>query len=281
MTRPKILRKSPAGSPLRLSGLALLSTFLLAGCGDSLGVDGPGNVTVSFQASESQQASAGSPQMGSPGPAPVTYEGNNGTLVLDRVLMIVSEMELEHEDGCDDDDGFGDQFFDDCEDFEADPQLIDLPLDGTPISVYSALIAPGVYDELEFEVEDLDDEDDHKRGVLENLRGEILAIVPDWPREASLYVEGTFQPVGGDPVPFRTFVEAEIEVELELDPYLVIGDDGVANRDLLVDVRPDLWFRDFQGGVRDMREWDYDTTGRILELEVEIEDGFIEVEFDD
>lgn len=279
MTGPRIFRKSAAGSPSRFFGIALLFTFLLTGCGDSLGVDGPGNVTVSFQASESQQASTGAPQMGAAAPSRVTYEGANGTLVLERVLMIVSEMELEHEDGCEDD-GSGVQSSDDCEDFESDPQLIDLPLDGSPISVFSALIAPGVYDELEFEVEDLDDEDDHKREVLEVLRSEILAIVPDWPSEASLYVEGTFQPVDGDPVPFRTFVNAEIEVELELSQLLVIGDDGVANRDLLVDVRPDLWFRDWQGGVRDMREWDYDSTGRILELEIEIEDGFIEVEFD-
>ena len=89
---------------------------------------------------------------------------------------------------------------------------------------------------------------------------------------------GTFQAEGEDPVPFRTFMEGEIEVELDLIPNLVIGNDGSANRDLIVDMRPDLWFRDFQGWVLDLREWDYDTTGRLLEMEIEIENGFIEVE---
>jgi hypothetical protein len=211
----------------------------------------------------------------------ITLVGTNGTLVLDEPYMIVTEIKLEHEDGCDSDDGFGGQTFDGCEDFESGPHFVSLPLDGTPIVVATALVAPGVYDELKFEVEDLDDEDHDKGGRLDNLRSQILATVPDWPRKASIYVTGTFQAEGEEPVPFRTFIEGEIEVELDLIPNLVIGNDGSANRDLIVDMRPDLWFRDFQGWVLDMREWDYDTTGRLLELEIEIENGFIEVEVDD
>lgn len=217
-------------------------------------------------------------------PALVQYDGTNGTLVIDEILMIVSEMELEEENGCDDDDGLGDQTFDHCEDFEAEPHLIDLPLDGSPISVFSALIAPGVYDELDFEVEDIDIDDiddDEKEGALAALRDEVRALVPDWPDNASMYVTGTFQPEGGEPVAFRTFIEAEVEVELDLIPNLVIGNDGVANRDLIIDIRPDLWFLDNQGFVRDLSQWDYDTTGQLLELEIEIENGFFEVEFDD
>jgi len=267
-----------ASGRMRFAGTALLSTLLLAGCGDSLGVDGPGNVSVSFHASDAPSA-ATAPQAGASAPSRITYEGANGTLVLEQVLMIVSEVELDLEDDCDDD-ARDDDAFDDCEDFEAGPQLVDLALDGAPIPVLSGLVAPGVYDELEFEIEDLDDDDDDRRVALDELMEEIVALVPDWPRNASLYVTGTFQPTDGDPVPFRTFIDAEIEIELELRPELVIGDDGAASRELVVDVRPDLWLLDSQGHVRDMREWDYDTTGRILELEVEIEDGFIEVEFD-
>lgn len=261
----------------------LLLAMLTTACGDGLGPGGPENVTLNFR-------SAGAPASG-PATAPsasshpagapvrsVAIEASNGTLVLDRVLMIVSEVELEHEDGCDDDDRSGG---DDCEDFEADPYLVELPLDGTPVSVMSALIAPGVYDELEFEIEDLDDDDDDRRGVLEALWSEIRTEVPDWPRDASLYVRGTFHADGADPVAFRVFVDAEIEVELDLRPNLVIGPDGSASRDLIVDVRPDLWFVDAGGRVRDLTGWDWDATGRLLELEVELEDGFVEVEFDD
>jgi len=48
-----------------------------------------------------------------------------------------------------------------------------------------------------------------------------------------------------------------------------------------VDLRPDLWFTDFQGGVLELPAWDWDDTGRILELEVEFENGFAEIEIDD
>lgn len=267
------------------AGLALLGTFLLAGCGDSIGVDGPQDVTLSFRTAEVQPSSAPAADVIGPAGAPIQFDGTNGTLVIDQVLMIVSEVELDSEDSCDDDDAPSGESFDDCEDFEADPYLVDLPLDGSPISVFSALIAPGVYDELEFEIEDIDlddlgDDDEKERGIME-LRDQVRALVPDWPEKASMYVTGTFQPMDGEPEAFRTFIEAEIEVELDLIPNLVIGEDGMANRDLIVDVRPDLWFIDHQGQVRDLREWDYDTTGRILELEIEIENGFIEVEFDD
>jgi hypothetical protein len=276
MSNERLLNAS--AERMRFAGTALLSTFLLAGCGDSLGVDGPGNVSVAFRASEAPSAAA-APQAGASAPSRITYEGANGTLVLEQVLMIVSEVELDLEDDCDDD-ARDDDAFDDCEDFETGPQLVDLALDGAPIPVLSGLVPPGVYDELEFEIEDLDDDDADRRVALDELREEIVALVADWPRNASLYVTGTFQPTDGDPVPFRTFIDAEIEIELELSPELVIGDDGSASRELVVDVRPDLWLLDSQGNVMDMREWDYDTTGRILELEIDIEDGFIEVEFD-
>lgn len=81
----------------------------------------------------------------------ITLVGSNGTLVLDELYMIVTEIELEHEDGCDDDDGFNGQTLDDCEDFESGPHFVSLPLDGTPIVVSTALVASGVHDELEIE----------------------------------------------------------------------------------------------------------------------------------
>ncbi len=80
---------------------------------------------------------------------------------------------------------------------------------------------------------------------------------------------------------FRTFVEAEVKVEVDLLPNLIIGNDGSANRSVVVDLRPDLWFTDNQDAVRDLTQWDYDSTGLLLELNVEIEAGFWSVEFDD
>ena len=263
---------------------ALLAVTSMGACDDGLGVDGPGNVTVAFRSAEAPATSA--EPVAAPAASPlrqVTFEGTNGTLVLEEVYMILDEVELDTvDDDCDD--GLEDDGTDDdgasCADFEAGPRLVALPLDGSPVTAFEAGIAPGRYDELEFEIEHLDDDDDD-RARNEALRAEILALIPDWPDQASIYVAGTFQADGGDPVAFRTFVDAEIEIELDLSPPLEVGADGVGDRDLVVDVRPDLWFGDGQGGVIDLTAWDYDETGRLLELEIEVEDGFIEVEFDD
>lgn len=280
---------SPTGARRRVGHavLAVSAMFVLAACDDGTGVDGPQNVSVAFQ------VGADAPLAGpaaAPGPAGaparvISFDGSNGTLVLNEVLLIVSEAELEHVDGSCSGEGLEDSASNDddyCPDFEVGPRLIELPLDGSQIEAFDGLIAPGIYKELEFEIEDLEDDEESaaERAAIEALRAEILTMVPDWPRKASVYVTGTFQPVDGEPEAFRVFVEAEIEIEMDLVPDLVVGDDGVATRDLLVDVRPDLWFRDGLGGVMDLRAWDYDATGELLALELEMEEGFVEVEYD-
>lgn len=268
----------------RTALLTLLAVASLGACDDGLGVDGPGNVAVAFATTDASTASSAPAAAPSASPLrQVTLEGSNGTLVLDEVYMIVDEVELDTmDDDCDDgdqDDGSDDDGIS-CSDFEVGPRLVALPLDGAPVTAFEAPVAPGRYDELEFEIEHLDDDDDDQ-ARNEALRAEILAMIADWPDKASIYVVGTFQANGGDPVAFRTFVDAEIEIELDLSPPLVVGDDGLGDHELVVDVRPDLWFSDGQGGVVDLTAWDYDDTGLILELEIEIEDGFVEVEFDD
>lgn len=290
-THPTPSSGRPRGA--RSAAVVLLAALSVAACDGGVGVDGPVNATLAFQASSTTGAAASPASVGPAGSAArtssparaIALEGSNGTLVLDEVYMIVSEVELDSDD-CDDDDFEGDDGDDSddgfgCGDFEAGPRLVALPLDGSPVTAFEGMIAAGRYDELEFEVEDLEDDDDDDWQEIGTLRDEILEQFPDWPRRASLYVAGTFQRVGEDPVAFRTFVDAEIEVELELNPPLVVGDDGIDDPLLVVDVRPDLWFRDGQGGYIDLTEWDYDATGSILELEVEIEDGFAEVEFED
>lgn len=276
-----VAQRSPRA---RTALVTLLAAASLGACDDGLGVNGPGNVSVAFSTVDVSTASTtpASVPAGSP-LRQVTLDGTNGTLVLDEVYMIVDEVELDTvDDDCDDgsdDDGSDDDGIS-CADFEVGPRLVALPLDGAPVTAFEATVAPGRYDELEFEIEHLDDDDDD-RARNEALRAEILALIPDWPDKASIYVTGTFQADGADPVAFRVFVDAEIEIEMDLSPPLEVGDDGVGDRELVVDVRPDLWFGNGQGGVIDLTAWDYDDTGRILELEIEIEDGFIEVEFDD
>ena len=205
-------------------------------------------------------------------------EGTNGTLTITDIRLIVAEFELEREDEACQDAAHGDE----CEEFSAPPFFVDLPLQSGAVTVATGDIPPGRYTELEFEVEDLelDEGDAEEERQRRNLLSTIRSTFPDWPRKASVVLVGSFTPLGGSPQPFRAFAEAEIEVELELIPLLVItveDDDRV----LTVQVNPEVWFKSGNGSVLDLSAYDFETTGRLLEFELEIEDGFTELEIDD
>lgn len=252
---------------------------LLGACGDSsTGPESPQNVSLSFRVVDAPASALVADGLARVG----TVEGANGSLAFEQILLIVNEVELKHADGsCDTlaepEPG------DDCPEFEAPPRFLDLPLDGQPIAAVTSLIPPGAYKELDFEIEDLEDdeEDPAMAALIEQVRSEILVVVPDWPRKASAMIAGTFTPTGGSAEQFRVFVDAEIEIEFALTPNLVVGEDGTASRSLTVDVRPDLWFVDPTGNVRDLRMYDWDETGELIELEVEMEKGFTKIEIDD
>jgi hypothetical protein len=260
---------------------AALSIFVLAACGDGTGVDGPQSVALNFQVGST------SPQMGhaalADGPQPVAgppmvITGTNGTLTIDEIRLIVAEVEL---DGEDDACQTSTAATDGCADFEAPPRFLDLPLDGEPVEAFVGLIPPGVYDELEFEIEDLEDDEADSQFAAEiaALRLEILSEFPDWPRKGTALVVGTFESAAGS-MDFRVYIEAEIEIERALMPPLVVGEGGAAGADLTVDIRPDIWFTRADGSLLELHLYDYDTTGQVLEFELEIEDGILEIEID-
>jgi len=263
-------------------GLIAVAVSMVAACSESSGVGGPENVGILFQVASSPSAVGPAAVAGPAGVAgpPLVLSGTNGTLTIDEIRLVVSEIELERiDDSCLGDDDSVDDLGDDCEEFETGPEFLDLPLDGTPVEVGTSLVPSGTYEELEFEIEDLeDDEDDAAEGALiAAVRAEILAAIPDWPDEASGFVSGTFTPTSGAPTQFRVFLKAEIEIEMELLPNVVI-DGGVASRDLTVDIEPEIWFLQPDGSVVDLTQYDYDTTGQMLEFDVEFEHGFTKIE---
>lgn len=273
----------------RYRALGLLALGLLvSGCGDSLGVGTPDTVALHFQVSTSQPASSaetdGLARVGSDlaaiaGP-PLVFEGTNGTLTITEVRVIVAEVELEGEDdACNGESTSDSSMDDDCADFEAPPRFLDIPLDGEPIAAFTGQIPAGTYDELEFEIEDLEDDESDSLFVaeIEQLRAEILAEFPDWPRKASALVVGSFESDQGT-MAFRVYLDAEIEVEMDLIPNLIVDVDGASGTTLTVDIRPDLWFTRGDGSVLPLHLYDWDATGELLEFEVEMEDGFTEVE---
>ena len=264
------------------AGLLGLALSTLVACGDSTGVGDPARVALNFQVQTATAAASVAGPARTSGPTrvvgpPLVLEGTNGTLTIDEIRLIVAEVELEgDDDACEAEAG------DDCAEFEAPPRFLDLPLDGTPVEAFVGLVPPGTYDELEFEIEDLEDDEDDTSFAAEiaALREEIRDEFPDWPEEATALVVGSFESTDGETTSFRVFLAAEIEVERDLIPPLVVGEDG-ATPDLTVDVRPDIWFGASDGSVLELHLWDYDATAQVWEFEVEMENGFVEIEIGD
>lgn len=248
-----------------------------SGCdtvGTSADDDASESVTVGFSvADQSSTSSAAYPKVSSD--EELIIEGTNGTLRLFDVRLIVSEMELKVAD-----DASGEA----CE-FETLASYLDLPLAATTVApVANTDIPEDTYDEFEFEVEDVDpaDEDlsDEKRAHLEALLDTIRTDYEDWPTEASMVAVGTFTPTDGEAVDFRTYFDAEIEIELELDPPLEVTADGLS-RSITVRLDPAQWFTRADGTVVDLSEFDRNATEDLYELEAEFEDGVAEIELDD
>jgi hypothetical protein len=236
----------------------------LAACGDALGPGEQGQVGIGFRVTSA--ASLGND---------LVITGTNGTLRITDISFIVNEFEL----GVDDDDCESSGQGNSCEEFEAPPSFVRLPLDGDNIVAVTTMVPQGTFTELEFEVEDIDlDESDDDAGDIAAVAAAVRAAFPNWPDEASMVVVGTFTPTGGQPVAFTTFFDAEIEIEKALVPALVVSQD---NETVTVELDPSVWFRRFDGTVMDLSAFDFVRTGEVLEFEAELEDGFQEIDFDD
>lgn len=206
--------------------------------------------------------------------------GSNGTLVIHDVRFIVSEFELKRSgaacDGATDEDA--------CEKFEAPPSFLDLPLvSGTAVGA-SQVVPAGTYTKMEFEVENVSsDEDDSaaKRAQTDSLFTEIRATFPDWPSKASMVVRGTFTATdSATAVPFRAYFDAEIEIEREFSPALVVTETG-AGEAVHVRIDPAAWFKRADGKVVDLSAIDYARTGKLVEFELDMEHGFGKAEHGD
>lgn len=253
--------------------LVLMGTLVIAGC-DGLGSSTTrGPIEIGFQAvTSSPLASTSSSGVASKATSnSLLIEGQNGTLRLTDIRLIVSETELE---------GQGEET-----EYEAGASVVDLPLDTAQVSLSGAQQAPtGSYTTLEFEVENLEVEEDdpgeeEEEGQnFEAILTEARNAYPNWPRQASMVAEGTFTTSDGSARSFTTYFDAEIEVGRSIDPPLQVTQNGTP-RNLTIHLRPSRWFEGSGDTVRDLSQADYEETGQLLSLE--FEDGVEGVESDD
>ena len=258
---------------MRKTLLTLISAAFMAACG---GGTGPGtSVAIKFgtagSAASPSSAAMFSVAGGLAGDVAGHIEGSNGELNLTAIWVIVEEFELEPVEVADCD---IEPEPASCVDFEQKYFFIDVPLNGTTITVASAQIPDGSYDELEFEVDDVEvDANDPDEVADADLIAALLATVhgqfANWPDKASMVVTGTWTPTGGAEVSFETYFDADIEVEMDLVPALTVAG-GVATGDLTILLNPAAWFLRTDGTVWNLKEIE----GQLVDFELEIEDGF-------
>ncbi len=265
----------------KLFALALLAAALPA-CSDTTGPHGTNRLAVRFAVSKSAARAAASSAGTAAGA--LTISGANGTLAIDDVRMIVSQLELRGvADSCatnsagvrggdgargDGAERGGDRNGGDCGDVHAAPFLLSLPLDGSPVTVATTDLPAGTFSAVKFKVDD-DLPEIGDDGATQQALGDILAQLraafPSFPQDASMVVHGTFTPAGGVAQEFTVFFRAKVEIEKPLDPPVTIPGASA----ITIDVDPTQFFKVGQN-VIDLGA----LNGQTVDLEAEVEHGF-------
>mgnify|MGYP002761172694 CR=1 FL=1 len=275
MTRSALLRS-------RLAPLALAVALVVAvtGC-DSTGpsTSGGGEVQVGFSTASSSSPSSTTALAKAASDSLVLSGPNGDSLDIHDIRLIVDKVKLEQDS--DDDAGSDGTEVEIEREVEVErPSFLDLPLQGSEISPVAAGDVPeGTYNEFEFEVDDLDDDEGNAQALLSEIRED--EGFSNWPEDASMVVVGTFAPADGTPTAFTAYFAAEIEVERELQTPLEVTGDGFS-RELVVRLDPGQWFTRTDGTPVDLSQSDYDAREEPVEFEAEyeFEDGVSEIEFD-
>jgi hypothetical protein len=216
----------------RPAATAIGVALLLTACSDAgSGPAGDAQVSVNL-ATRAATAAAGAAALS----APETYTDTGGnTLVIDRVQLVLREVELEnetHQSACD----TTSSSEGDCAEIELGPFLVDLPLGvGGAARTVTASVPAGTYDEVKFKIREPDNDTDADAA--------FVAAHPDF-AHTSVKVEGSFN---GTPFTFVSDLEAELK--LELNPPLVVDGSGTTDLTLFADLG--TWFRDAGGTLLD------------------------------
>lgn len=268
--------------------IAACLVWVLAACGETTAPADSEGAAIRFSAvADPGDDLSAQTQEGS-----LLLTGRNGTLQIDELHVIVDRFELKRVD--DDACAKGD---DACRKFRAPPSLLSLPLDGTSVVAVRQPVDPGTYRRLKFKIEDLDQDhdygkrhgdDDGRRRLfhdddwedrwpqIRDLRRDIRAAFPDWPDDASILVVGSFTPTEGEARPFRVYLEAEVDVEKRLIPPVTVGEEDAT---FTVELDVARFFRIGRGRLLNLANLDYDTTGRVLELEIDVNNDCVRVRF--
>lgn len=208
---------------------AIASAFALVGCSDTGGPQGS-TVSLSFSARAAGPAPA-APFAAAPAADDTLGDGTN-TLIITSAEFVLREIELERvsDDACDE--LLGDD--DLCEEFSTGPILLDLPLDGSVMTEFTIPVDTGTYDELEFELHKVSNDDPED--------AQFRADHPDMV-DKSIRIQGTYN---GQPFTYES--DLNEDQEYNLVPPLEIMD-GVTSTNVTIAVDLDAFFRAANGDL--------------------------------
>ena len=215
------------------TAVVLAATTSMAACGDSgaPSTDGQVNFNLATRAATSPAAVAASMALSSAG-TPETYSDGTNTLIIDQVQLVLGEIELKRAESAG---TCSDPGTDSCEELELGPVLLDLPLGGAggASRVFSVIIPPGTFDEVDFEV--------HKPSSSTDAA--FVQAHPDF-EGVSVKVTGTYN---GQAFTYTSDLDAEEEIAL--NPPLAVGTSASTDLTLFVDLN--VWFRNESGQLVD------------------------------
>lgn len=245
----------PRAAALFVAALALIWT----GCdstGGSPDEEPSAPLTLSFMATPT----GGTANISGKAAKSRTYTDADGnSITVETAEIVLSEIEFERADAdeaCRNDDD-GSEGDDDCEELEDGPVLVQLPLDSDqPAVVIESALPEGLWEEAEFEIDALDDDDDAA------LLGET-----GFPEDVSIRVTGTWTPAGGSAQSFTYLSDLDEEKEIEFEPPLEVTADAPKNVTFRVDV--DRWFRQSDGTLVNPAEGNDDRYEDLIEDNIE------------
>ena len=197
----------------------LMSSAALNAC-DSSAPGGSGQISFNVATQAMGSVAAGPAAV-----ADTLVDGGGNELVLTRIELVLRDIEFKRQnhDDCDsltaDDDG--------CEEFEAGPILVNLPIGAGAAHELSIAVDSGTFDELELKVHKPEDDGDARDAAF-------LAAHPDF-KDVSIRVTGTFNGAA-----FTFVSDLNADQELALSPPLTVSTQSDVAVTLMVDVS--RWF---------------------------------------
>ena len=220
-----------------VAGLSLVTLF--TACSDGVGpgaAAGKQTVNLNISAVRSGPAAA----------APESVTVNGHTLVFGKVELVIAKFKLKRisnsvdctEDGPSDSVGSGgaeaSHGDDDCNEVDAGPFLVDLPLGGGIKRIVSVEVDTGTYRRVEYKIHKAEDH---------NVDGAFLSQHPDL-EGVSVRVTGVY-----DGAPFVYVADLKAKQKNDLVPPLVVGAAGATDFTLAVDIS--RWFVTSGGALVD------------------------------